>query len=1621
MKKLRIARWSTILVLLAGLSITVLTANWLQRTNQQQLQEALSGAAEQTADAVARRINLYQYGLRGARGAVLTSGEHGISRPLFLRYSKTRDVDREFPGARGFGFIRRVPVQQERSFLAQARADGWANFSIRYLTPHQDERFIIQYIEPVERNLAAVGLDIGSETTRRQAALAAMQSGEVRLSGPITLVQATGKPLQSFLILMPIYRDAVTPPTEAERMQQGFGWSYAPLLTEEVLSGLRLDQQTTYLRLRDITDPQDEQLFYEAPSPAGQPTELLTHTVEREIFGRRWQIELSAYPAFVQRLHQASPSVIYLIGGLLSMLLAALTEVASVNRHRRQQIFTEQARRAAIVDSSSDGIISKTLDGVVTSWNKGAEAIFGYSAEEAIGQTLLQLIVPPQLVHEEEEILRKVAAGETIQELETLRKRKDGHLLDVSASISPVRNERGLVIGVSKTVRDISERKANEAKILELNANLEHQVAERTAELRELNVLLASVLESASEVSIIATDTAGTISIFNRGAENMLGYNADEMVGKQSPAIFHDADEVSRRGEELSLEYGVMVSGFRVFVHKPELEGAEVRQWTYVHKDGTSIQVNLAVTAIRDEQANLVGYLGIAVDVTLQKEAERRLAESLAAIRAVVDTAINPVITFHGDGRVQTFNPAAQRAFGYSAEEMGNHSLYELISPLNHDALQEEISGYLDDSQTRHGKSLELAARHQSGEEFPIQLSIGSMPAQEGTMLVGVMTDLSQQVALRQELLAARDQLMMAAEVAKLGIWSWSPIDNCLHWNERMYELYDQPLALREQGLQFEHWLSRLHPEDATPTASKLQMALQGADIFEATFRIIRRDGQVRYIQAGAQVERNGEGAPVNVTGINLDITDQHEVEAHLRYAKEQADAANAAKSAFLANMSHEIRTPMNAVLGMLQLVQATDLTPRQLDYLRKAHGAAQSLLGLLNDILDYSKIEAGKLQLDLHTFELEPLMRDLAVILAGNQGQKDVEVMFDLDPNLPESLNGDSLRLQQVLINLAGNALKFTDHGQVVVSLRQLAERGNRVQLRIAVSDTGIGISEHQLERIFEGFTQAEASTTRRFGGTGLGLVICKRLIALMGGELQVSSRLGEGSRFWFDIELEKATQSTLRASCQATDNDLRILIADDNAVAGELLLQLASDLGWQAEYVSDGTQALHTVEAAARQGKPFQVVLMDWRMPGMDGIATARQISTCDLEKPPLVVMITAHGREVISDIQQEGNPPFSAFLTKPVTPRQLASAVQNVLLGVQEALQTAYVEQPKRLVGLRLLVVEDNPLNRQVAQELLEGEGAHVQLAEDGQAGVDAVLQATPLFDAVLMDIQMPGMDGLQATRLLRGEPRLAELPIIAMTANASNSDRETCLQAGMNEHVGKPIDLEQLVRTLLRWTGRGEPEAPALITTADSNSLIESRDSVLKRFGGNLKLLRTVLGTFEAEMEKQLAQLSEKKAVDDSQGVRTALHTLKGSAGTMGARGLAAEAARLEQLFKQATETESSALMHTPDWLAELTRLLRDSAQALNETFGETEPGTPQTAHTSDKNWQTDLQQLIKLLASGNLQAIEQAQNLLSQVPQHWSEDYATLLQAIELLDFDQARQLGQALLLAVQGD
>ena len=724
-------------------------------------------------------------------------------------------------------------------------------------------------------------------------------------------------------------------------------------------------------------------------------------------------------------------------------------------------------------------------------------------------------------------------------------------------------------------------------------------------------------------------------------------------------------------------------------------------------------------------------------------------------------------------------------------------------------------------------------------------------------------------------------------------------------------------------------WSRVIHPDDLPAVTAAWGRALGGGQ-FRCDVRLRRRDGEWRLFDNHALPQRNADGAITGWVGSSTDITEARAAHDALLAAKEEAVKAGRAKSEFVANMSHEIRSPMNAVLGMLQLLKQTRMDERQQDYAVKAEAAARALLGLLNDILDFSKVEAGKLALDPHPFSFDKLWHDLAVILSANVGSKDIEILFRIDPALPSWVVGDALRLQQVLLNLAGNAIKFTEHGEVVLSAQLLEHSPSRLLVGFAIRDTGIGISPEQRQYIFDGFSQAEASTARRYGGSGLGLAISQRLARLMGGELTVQSETGKGSVFEFIMECQPAlreqaehsderpvrqVQSAVLAHAQASSGPLQhlsCLVVDDNPSARQVLSEIVQSFGWQADVVDSGFEALAAI-ARRELTQPYDVVFVDWRMPDLDGWETSCRIrKLAPAGRMPLIVMVTAHDRELLAQRRTEMEPVLDGFVVKPVTASLLFDAVADARLGRRSLASAVAAPSRRRLAGLRLLLVDDNPTNLQVAGELLGNDGAEIEQVNGGKAAVSAVTRPGPLPDLILMDIQMPDMDGYATTAAIREQLGRRAPPIVAMTANAMASDRAAALEAGMVDHVGKPFELVQLIEVILRHT-RGEASAAAAVDAAPAeaaSAMPEAAAAVatlnstaaLRRLGGLKAVYLIALRSFIVEAGKLEIKLRAAHAERQQSPALAALHTLKGLSGTVGAEQLATMAAQAEQLVK-----------------------------------------------------------------------------------------------------------------------
>ena len=752
------------------------------------------------------------------------------------------------------------------------------------------------------------------------------------------------------------------------------------------------------------------------------------------------------------------------------------------------------------------------------------------------------------------------------------------------------------------------------------------------------------------------------------------------------------------------------------------------------------------------------------------------------------------------------------------------------------------------------------------------------------------------------------------------------------------------------------------------------------------------------FVDGSASAIRDRRGRLVNVVQMLIDVTERHRAEVELVRARVAAEAASQAKSDFLANMSHEIRTPMSGALGMLNLLLRTELSPRQLDYASKARTAAQALLAVINDVLDFSKVEAGKMELDPHRFEVSDFMRELAVILSANVGTKDIEVLFRLDPRLPAALNGDATRLRQVLLNLAGNALKFTERGEVVLALTLLKDEGaepdKKARIRFEVSDTGIGIAADKLEHIFVGFSQAEQSTSRRYGGTGLGLAISRRLVALMGGELRVDSRLGEGSRFHFDLTLPAAPAEADPLS--PVRPGLKVLIVDDNPMAREVLQGIGESLGWSCDLASSGEQALALVHEAAERGEPhYGLILMDWRMPGLDGWETSRRIRDSHESDAPVIIMVTAHGRELLAERSEQEIASLGGYLVKPVTASMLHDAVAEAVRG--EPVRALAAEGGgQRLAGMRLLVVEDNGFNQQVAQELLEGEGAVVTLASGGVEGVHLALVSDRGFDAILMDLQMPDIDGFEATqRILARQPGAR---VIAMTANAMAADREACLAAGMRDHIAKPVDLEQLVACLQRHVGHIEATAASAAQPPAQPPLLD-RESALRRLGGRQALYDRLAVSFAQDGPAELAALRDHLQHRRPADATRALHTLRGLAAAVGGEALAARAG-----LQEAQLRDSQDLVATDAALPGLQAVLDDTLQQLAPAA--TAAPAPAAGEPTEDPLET-LRRLRQLLVERNMRSVTACEQMAATQGDALGPEFGVLNAAVTRLDFAKA--------------
>ena len=1326
-----------------GLLITGALAVLRASANQRFAKTQFEREAERLVAAVSQRVRLYEYGLRGARGAIVAAGDQ-LSRRNFAAYARSREIEREFPGARGFGFIRRVQASELDSFLERARKDDAPDFALRVLSARDGERYVIQYVEPVAPNLQALGLDIASEPLRRAAADTSAESGEAALTGPITLVQAEHKPRSSFLFLLPIYLDNAPRDTFEQRRAAVYGWAYAPLITEDILQDLKVAERGLHLTLYDISDNARPQSFYSSGDMHLPPAQNLSTRLERPMFGRTWRIEVSALPAFVSNLHLFASSGVFALGIVLSLLLGALAYVFVQERERSVQVTQQRMELAAIIENASDAIVSVAADGVIVSWNEAAKQLFGYTEQEALGQSIEACCHLGETSPSYPELLAGLAEPDVVvpPPFDASCQRRDGTWIDVSIAIAPVVGRAGATRGMALTFRDLQERSARERGLRQLSSSLEREVQERTASLEAARRDLQNILDA---------------------LPSMIGYwHADLRNGFANHAY---------------LEW---------FGVKPE---------------------TLRGTHMRD----LLG--------------ERMYQLNRPHIEAVLR------------GEPQQF----ERIIVHPDNKRERHSLTNYIP----DIVDREVRGFYavvhdvtDLNKSR--ENLAAVARENEGLLRTVDHLAVVFVAQPDGKLSYVNEQLCKRSGFQRRELLGQNQRMLSANVHSDAFWAeiWETLGGGMPWRGELCN--------------------------------------------------VAKDGSQYWLDAVIAPFYNTDGQLLKYVCMGVDITATKAAAAELSRAKVAAEAANAAKTEFVTNMSHEIRTPLNAIIGMTYLLERTALAEEQKQQVRTIQGAGRCLLDLLTDVLDLAKIEAGSLTLEAASFEPRALARDLEGIFGPQATAARLELSVHVDSDVPQVVRGDNTRSRQILINLVGNAVKFTERGKVTLHI-SCEPDPERVRLRFSVRDTGPGIAPDVQERLFAPFTQADSSSSRRYGGSGLGLSIVKRLTESMGGEVGVKSELGQGSEFWVVLPFAAGRSSSVQPSAPSAD--------------------------------------------------------------------------------------ITAA-------------PPLSDHA----------------------------------LAGLKLLVTDDSDINRDVAKRILEHAGAQVTTCADGASTLAELRRAPALYDAVLMDVQMPQMDGNETTQRIRTELKLKQLVIIGLTAGALRTERQRSLGAGMNDFLTKPIEPAALIRCIRKHVpDRKISAGPVTPVKTDSGHAAQIALRAWPSVAGlDVREIARDLDYDAAEYALMMQRLlrdgaeivgADNAALVDSDArkeLAARVHKLRGSAGVLGAKALFGHASELDNALKRgdAAEVTLPLLQALRVCYSELSAALAPWIQRV-QAKPSSAPAPADAAAPRD----SQLEQLLELLRANDLAALRMVSELAPGLRAALGEQrFQTFQAAVSALNFAQAAEL-----------
>ncbi|WP_084682846.1 CHASE domain-containing hybrid sensor histidine kinase/response regulator [Perlucidibaca piscinae] len=1346
--------------LLVGLLLTFSTAYLLHEQRANYIQQEIRAQSSEAANKIQSRMKLYVYGLLGLRGAFLAH-PGGMDYEAFHRYAASRNIHSEFPGMQGYGYIKRLPRSlSDEQVKADALSMGITMMKLKQFNAVNRERWVIYLLTPETPNKPAIGLDIASEDRRHRALVQAASTGEATLTEPIHLVQVD-KSRKGFLLVLPVYASIKTPESLSERANKVIGLVNATLIADMVLGG----SIPTSMGLNAAAYSQAGTLvpFFQSPAFADPGSDLVSHQIDVSLLGQRWQLTFTASPSTLVSQQMLKPWHVILIGSLLSLLLAALFHSYALFRHQQVTEWTSKARLWRMLRNTNDAIVEIDSGNRITDWNQAGTNLFGYSTDMVMGQNFLDLLTNETSRQSVLELLNNVLSGSSVQHTRCELTRVDGATLHVDFSAF---KSEGTPASVQKRVlliHDVSREHQAELQIRQLNSTLEQEVARRTEELQIAKRDLETIFDA---------------------MPSMIGYwdkNLINRVANKAYQVWFATDHGEIHGHHMSELLGRELYQQNL-PHIRRVLAGEAQQFerSITSRDGT-VRHSLAHYLPDRIAGEVVGFYVIVHDVTEITESRMRL-EALVQQNTILLTTINQQMLYSvtdAKGRIIEINDNFTNISGYSQEELigSNH---RLISSNTHSReFWQEIWKTI-----RSGKawSGEVCNRKKSGELYWVDSVIAPFYGSNGEIerYVSLRIDITQRkkaelelqriTALFREVLAAASGFSIIATDADgiITVFNRGAEEMLGYSAEEMVgkqtpALIHCPQEVVARGIE----LSRLSGSNVSGFRVFVHLPEQHG-VERSNWHYVRKDGRRVPVSLSVTVLRAPNGCITGYLGIAQDISERIHFEEALLESKNIAEEASQAKSNFLATMSHEIRTPMNGIIGLCYMLEKQALHATPLDMVRKIKIASHHLLSIINDILDFSKIEAGHLQLERVAFDLQETMDNLSSIAQGALGNKPVTVNVNQVPDEARYLIGDPLRLSQVLTNLLGNAVKFTNAGSVCLDANVVSRGSTTISLHFAIRDTGIGIPKDKLELIFDAFSQADSSISRNHGGTGLGLAISKRLVELMGGVLTVHSVPGQGSEFSFVIDFQ------LDAERKA---ESRKRFADD------------------------------------------------------------------------------------------------------PV------------------------LQEPQALAGLRLLLVDDSSLNREVATFILERAGALVVQASDGQEAVNTLKQAPALFDLVLMDVQMPVMDGYTATRCIRDNAATRHLPVLALTAGAFETQRDQALAAGMNGFIAKPFEATMLISTIKEHVTQ-----PAIADSVDSAADDPELEQMMAMLRGSFvhdslpRHLETLRGS-RPDVASERADLAKK------------LHKLAGEAGTVGLLPLSRQARALEQRLLQSdqpTDGEQEAL-------------------------------------------------------------------------------------------------------------